>query len=144
MGVVDTFGQVLSFHEFLNLPFPLHRIIITQDSINAYLPIVHANSNLNGMRQDIFYPVELVRSDLVSWFFFKNFQTFSEVKIDINWVILIPCPAHWVLSKLPLGASKDEHFSCFPIPCQTRLIYVFFTKYDSPKISWAHFKMVRH
>ena len=29
--------------------------------------------------------------------FFKNFQTFLEVKIDMNQVILTPCPAHWVL-----------------------------------------------
>ena len=67
-----------------------------------------------------FPPVEFVRSDFVSWFFFKNFQTFLEVKIEINLVIFIPCPAHWVLQKLPLRV-KVEHFSCFVISCQTGL-----------------------
>ena len=51
--------------------------------------------------------------------FFKNFQTILEVIIDINQVILTPCPAHSVLQKLPLGASKDEKFSCFHKACQT-------------------------
>ena len=48
-----------------------------------------------------FYPLVLVGSNFVSRIFFKNFQTFFknfqaflEVKIDINRVILTPCPAH--------------------------------------------------
>ena len=32
------------------------------------------------------------------------------MKIEINRAILTPCPAHWVLQKLPLGSSKVEHF----------------------------------
>ena len=43
-----------------------------------------------------FYPLVLFGSDFVRWIFFKNFQTFLELKIDINRVILTPCPAHWV------------------------------------------------
>ena len=38
---------------------------------------------------------------------------FLEVKIDINWVNLTPCQAHWVLQNLLLGVAKDEHFSSF-------------------------------
>ena len=44
---------------------------------------------LSGTGKDIFIPLSL--SDQI---FFKNFQTFLEVKIDTNWVILTPCPAH--------------------------------------------------
>ena len=60
------------------------------------------------------YLYVFVRLDFVSW-------TLLEVKININRVILMHRPAHYVLKKLPLGCSKDEHFSCFPIPCQTGL-----------------------
>ena len=38
----------------------------------------------------IFYSLVLVGSDFVSWIFLKNFQTFLEVKIYINRVILTP------------------------------------------------------
>ena len=73
------------------------------------------------MRQGTFTPLVILGLDFVSWICIKNFQTFLEVKIEINGVILTPCPAHWVLQKLPLGSSKVEHFSCFVIPCQTGL-----------------------
>ena len=56
---------------------------------NTFNPIWHGRG--------FFYPLVLFGSDFVSWIFFKNFQTFLEVKIDINRVILTPCPAHWVL-----------------------------------------------
>ena len=42
--------------------------------------------------------------------FIKNFQTFLEVKIDINRVNLL------------LGGAKDEHFSCFLSSCQLGLV----------------------
>ena len=45
--------------------------------------------------------------------FFKNLQTFLEVKIEINQDNLTPCQAHWVLQTLLLGVAKDEHFSYF-------------------------------
>ena len=41
-----------------------------------------------------FYPLDLFGSDFVNVFFFVNFQTFMDVKIDINRIILTPCPAH--------------------------------------------------
>ena len=49
-----------------------------------------------------FYTFVLVGSDNVSCCFFKNFQTFLELKIDINRVIL----THWALQKLPFGGSN--------------------------------------
>ena len=96
--------------------------INSEIDLNFYL-IIFYNLRLNLVRHRTghFYLNVFVRSDFVSWFFFKNFQTFLEVKIEINRVILTPCPANWVLQKLPLCTSKVEHFSCFVIPCQTRL-----------------------
>ena len=46
---------------------------------------------------DIFIPLFLLDQILSADFFSKNFQTFLEVKIYINRVILTPCPAHWAL-----------------------------------------------
>ena len=44
---------------------------------------------------DTFIPwLVLFGSNFVSRIFIKNFQAFSNVKIDINRVILTPCPAH--------------------------------------------------
>jgi hypothetical protein len=39
---------------------------------------------LFGTGQGIFLLDEFVRSDFVSWFVFKKFQTFLDVKIEIN------------------------------------------------------------
>ena len=58
-----------------------------------------------------FYLLVLFGSDFVSWILIKNFQIFLEVKIDINRVNLTPFWAHLVLQKMPLGGTKDEHFS---------------------------------
>ena len=44
-----------------------------------------------------FYLLVLSGSDFVSWILIKNFQTSLEVKIDIKWVNMTPCQAHWVL-----------------------------------------------
>ena len=60
-----------------------------------------------------FYLLVLFGSDFVNWIFVKKFQTFLEVKIDINWVNLTLCQAHWVLLKISLGGARDEYFSCF-------------------------------
>ena len=60
-------------------------------------------------------------SDFISWFFIKTFQTFWEVKIDINQVTLTSCPVYWVFWKLPLGAAKDGHFSFIQRSCQLGL-----------------------
>ena len=52
---------------------------------------------LIGMRQGGFTSLIILGLDFVSWIFIKNFQTFLEVKIEINWDNLTPCQAHWVL-----------------------------------------------
>ena len=52
---------------------------------------------LIGMRQSGFTPLIIFGLDFVSWIFIKNFQTFLEVKIEINQDNLTPCQAHWVL-----------------------------------------------
>ena len=59
--------------------------------------------------------------DFFRWIFIKTFQTFLEVKIDINQVNLTSCQAHWASWKMALGGSKDEHFSCFHSSCQLGL-----------------------
>ena len=41
-----------------------------------------------------FYPLCQIYQILSAIFFFKNFQTFLDVKIDIIQVILTPCPVH--------------------------------------------------
>ena len=74
------------------------------------------------MRQGTFTYLLVLGLDFISWICIKNFQTFLEVKIDINRVNLTPCQAHWVLSNLLLGCAKDEHFSCFLSSCQLWLI----------------------
>ena len=73
---------------------------------------------LIGMRQGTFTPLVILGLDFVSWIYIKNFQTFLEVKIDINWVNLTPCQAPWVLWNLLLGGAKDEHFFCSLSSCQ--------------------------
>ena len=68
------------------------------------------NPNWHEARQ--IYPLKIFELDLVGWIFIKNFQTFSEVKIEINWDNLTPCQAHLVLLiHLLLGGPKDEHLS---------------------------------
>ena len=81
---------------------------------------------LSGTGQGIFTHLNLLDQILKADFLFKIFQTSLEVKIEINRVILTPCPSHWVLQKLPLGRSKDEHFSCLLIPFQTGLRHFIF------------------
>ena len=65
-----------------------------------------------------FPPPVLFGPDFVSWIFTKNFQTFLEVKIDINRVNLTPCQAHRGLKNMLLGGTEDEHFSYFHRSCQ--------------------------
>ena len=77
--------------------------------------------NPNWHEQGTFTPLVILGLDLVCWISIKNFQSFLEVKIDINWVNLTPCQAHWVLQNLLLGVAKDEHFSCFLSSCQLGL-----------------------
>ena len=76
---------------------------------------------LIGIREGTFPHLVLFGSDFVSWIFIKNLQTFLEVKIDISLVNLTPCQTHCVLWEMPLGCSKDKHFSCFHSSCQLGL-----------------------
>ena len=73
------------------------------------------------MRQSEFTPLIIFGLDFVSWIFIKNFQTFLEVKIEINRNNLTPCQANWVLKNLLLGGAKDEHFSYFHSSCHLGL-----------------------
>ena len=88
--------QACEFHvESINGLHILSRFVITilrkkkyfSDGLNQLLnPVWHGTGH--------FYLYVFVRSDFVSLIFFKNFQTLLKVKIEINRVILTPCPAH--------------------------------------------------
>ena len=88
-------------------PFP------TNQSINSTQPDELGQLTLIGMREGTFHPLVLFGLDFVSWIFIKNFQTFLEVKIDINILPVIE-----LYEKMPLGGAKAEHFSCFHSSCQ--------------------------
>ena len=77
--------------------------------------------NPNWHEGKYFYLLAIFGSDFVRLFFIKNFETFLEVKIYINWVNLTPCKAHSVLEKMPLDGTKEEHFSCVHSSCQLGL-----------------------
>ena len=49
---------------------------------------------LYGTGQGIFTLVSLLDQILSTDFFFKIFQILLVMKIEINWIILTPCPAH--------------------------------------------------
>ena len=53
--------------------------------------------NLFNTEGDTFIPIFFLDRILSADFFFKNSQTFLEVKIDINRVIFTIYPVHWVL-----------------------------------------------
>ena len=74
--------------------------------------------NPNWHKAGRIYPLTIFGLDFVSWIFIKNFQTFLEMKIEINRDNSTPCQAHWVLLNLLLGGAKDEHFSYFHSSCQ--------------------------
>ena len=61
----------------------------------------------------IFIPLSLMDQILS-----VDFLTFLKVKIYINRDTL---PSSLSLIKVSLGGSKDEHFSCFTVSCQTGL-----------------------
>ena len=60
-------------------------------------------------------------------YFYQNFQSFFEVKIDINRINLTPCQVLW---KMPLGGSKDKYFLCFHSSCQLGLNWILFSQYQ--------------
>ena len=59
--------------------------------------LAHLDLTLIGKREGGFTSLMIFGLDFVSWIFIKNFQTFLEVKIDINWDNLTPCQAHLAL-----------------------------------------------
>ena len=63
--------------------FKKHKELRTTVCLPSYLWL-----SLIGMRGDTFISLSNFGSDFVSWIFIKNFQTYVEVKIDINWVNL--------------------------------------------------------
>ena len=66
--------------------------------LNRVASFDRASLTLIGMRGDTFISLSsLSVSDFVTWIFIKIFQTFLEVKIEINRVNLTPFWAHWVL-----------------------------------------------
>ena len=85
------------------------------------IPISQIFPFFNPLARDRAFPALIktkvfVGSDFFSWFFFKNFQTLLEVKIEISGYQLIKS-----LKSCPLVALKMSIFSCFQIPCQTGL-----------------------
>ena len=54
------------------------------DTMAWLLGIPNCSLTLIGMRQGGFTPLIIFGLDFVSWIFIKNFQTFLEVKIEIN------------------------------------------------------------
>ena len=56
-----------------------------------YDPLTDMRGNINS------YFLVLFGLKFVSWISIKSFPTFLEVKIDIHWVNLTHCQAHWVL-----------------------------------------------
>ena len=60
--------------------------------------------------------------DFFSWIFVKTFQTFLEVKADINQVICTFCSTFYVMQKFPHCGAKDGHFSFFLCSCKLCLI----------------------
>ena len=75
------------------------------------LGLTSTRLNPNWHEGRYFSLLVLFGSDFVSWIFIKYFQTFLEMKIDINWVNLSPCEAHCskiLLSKISQGGAKDD------------------------------------
>ena len=56
--------------------------------------IAISSLNPNWHEEGHFYPLVLFGLNFVSRIFIKNFQTFLEVKVDINRVVLTPFQAH--------------------------------------------------
>ena len=93
------------------------------DVVNDFIGKKRANntkSTLIGMRQSIFTPLVILGLDFVSWIWIKNFQTFLEVKIDINRVNLTPCQAGKLIESYKtcsLMAPSMSNFLCFLSSC---------------------------
>ena len=76
-------------------------IILNTDHDFNPIDIIVKTANISltliGMIQGTFTSLIILGLDFVSLICIKKFQTFLEVKIDINRVNLTPCQAHWVL-----------------------------------------------
>ena len=94
--------SVAWFHEFSILNFEFSQFVcFSKNKAEIVYELSHSYKlekvNHNWHEGGHFPTLVLLGSDFVSWIFIKNFQTFLEVKIDINQVNLTPCQAHWVL-----------------------------------------------
>ena len=76
------------FHAYVLWPLAkkFQNWIVDRSTPSNFNPVKHGTGH--------FPPWVFVKSHFVSWFFFKTFQTLLEVKIEINRVILTPCPTH--------------------------------------------------
>ena len=83
------FGTIICYWKFLVCLFIFFYVYTIQPAVCLL--------TLFGTGGDTFIPLSFLDQILSADFFFKNFQTFFELKFDINRVILTPCPGHWVL-----------------------------------------------
>ena len=82
-----------SFMTKTRLPEAINSQWSTMASIIEYNPYINPNRHETGR----IYLLIIFELDFVSWIFIKNFQTFLEVKIEINRDNLTPFQANWVL-----------------------------------------------
>ena len=85
--ILTDYSKSLSLYKFSSAAQPTGKL---WNWMVMYLTLI-------GMRQGGFTPLIIFGLVFYSWIFIKNFQTFLEVKIEINWDNLTPCQAHWVL-----------------------------------------------
>ena len=78
--------------------YNFHFFILSFNYSNTYCTctIITRGLTLISMRQGTFHPLSSLDQILPAEFFIKDFQTFLELRIDINRVNLTPCQAHWV------------------------------------------------
>ena len=92
----NKFSISVQEQELIQFRFPNHGELKVCSCNAASLPCLqHSRLGLTliGMREGTFHPLSFLDQIFVIWFFIKTFQTFLEVKIDINRVNLIPCQA---------------------------------------------------
>ena len=73
--------------------------------------------------------------------FYQKVPNFFEVKIDINQVILTPCPVYWIFKKLPLGL-RVAYQKIMRVIIFYLLISWLVNKSDIINMAWPHRKML--
>ena len=73
------------------------RVVNSYILLPSMLEWIDRGLTLSGTGQGTFTLMSLIDQILSADFFFKNFQMCLDVKIEINWVILTSCPAHYAL-----------------------------------------------